>query len=244
MQKSKVKNQSFKIPLKLAVFLFFPFSFFILIFSIIKPAFSQQGLPGHMPASGLVSLWLMDGDVLDAAAGHHGSLEGGAGFAPGLFGQALHLDGVDDFFNIPAHPSLDFGAGDFSVSLWVNFDDVSGEYVLIEKYVEGDLRAGWTLAKISSQTLRFAGPLPGNGSIMDVSFASPLPVHTWIHFVVVRSGNNFLLYRDGELAGTATATADLNSSASLKIGHRGSPSDTPGSTDTRGFYLKGLVDEL
>jgi hypothetical protein len=36
----------------------------------------------------------------------------------------------------------------------------------------------------------------------------------------------------------------IDSTASLKVGHRGSPDDTPGSRDHRGFFMKGSIDEI
>jgi parallel beta-helix repeat protein len=34
------------------------------------------------------------------------------------------------------------------------------------------------------------------------------------------------------------------SNSSLKLGHRGNPTDTPGSVDNSGYYLNGLIDEI
>ena len=36
---------------------------------------------------------------------------------------------------------------------------------------------------------------------------------------------------------------NLDSTSSLKFGHRGNPVDTPGSADTRDFWLNGGIDE-
>ena len=41
-----------------------------------------------------------------------------------------------------------------------------------------------------------------------------------------------------------SASGDLDTSASLKFGHRGSPADTPGSLDDSGFFLNGKIDEV
>lgn len=88
------------------------------------------------PAAGLVSWWPLDGDANDVVGTNHGTLYGGATFATGLADQAVSLDGVDDFVMVPDSPSLSFGANDFTVALWVNFNTTVGEQVLIEKYVE------------------------------------------------------------------------------------------------------------
>src|SRR5262249_41387686 len=46
------------------------------------------------------------------------------------------------------------------------------------------------------------------------------------------------------LSGSNSALANLDTTSSLKFGHRGNPTDTPGSTDTRDFYLNGSLDEV
>jgi hypothetical protein len=51
---------------------------------------------------------------------------------------------------------------------------------------------------------------------------------------------------DGEIVAQDSffGTLDLDSSSSLKFGHRGNPEDTPGSIDDRQFYLNGRIDEV
>ncbi|MHC4236297.1 MAG: serine/threonine protein kinase, partial [Planctomycetota bacterium] len=68
-----------------------------------------------------------------------GTLVNGATFAAGLVtsgtGEAFSLDGVDDYVDLGTAVG-NFGTGDFTVDLWVNFRSLSGEQILIEKYVE------------------------------------------------------------------------------------------------------------
>ena len=52
------------------------------------------------------------------------------------------------------------------------------------------------------------------------------------------------LYMDGVLVAEGTSTLDLDSTSSLKFGHRGNKDDTPGANDDRGFYLNGRIDEV
>ena len=58
------------------------------------------------------------GDV--TGHGHDGSESGGVAFADGPFGQALVFDGVDDLVRVPLEQD-----GPFTVSLWVQTDDVN-----------------------------------------------------------------------------------------------------------------------
>ena len=54
------------------------------------------------------------------------------------------------------------------------------------------------------------------------------------------------MYWDGERAHTSEAfdPVILDSTASLKFGHRCNPEDTTGCEDESGFYLDGLIDEV
>lgn len=45
-------------------------------------------------------------------------------------------------------------------------------------------------------------------------------------------------------SGPLGSGGNVDTTSSLKFGHRGGPSDTPGSSDGRGFFLNGRIDEL
>src|SRR5439155_5913386 len=57
----------------------------------------------------------------DAIGGNNGTLQNGTTFAPGRFGQAFSLDGVDDSVAIPDAPTLD-GMAQLTVEGWVKFN--------------------------------------------------------------------------------------------------------------------------
>ena len=76
------------------------------------------------PPAGLVSWWPGDGNADDIQNGNDGMLTGGAGFGPGMVGEAFLLAGIDGAFGsgveVPDADSLDFGAGaDLSIDAWV-----------------------------------------------------------------------------------------------------------------------------
>ena len=80
-----------------------------------------------------VAQWSGEGDTRDEVGRHDGILVGGAGFAPGLVGQAFALDGKDDWVRIPHDPELDL-PGSFTLVAWV-FPEVDNRVQsLIDKW--------------------------------------------------------------------------------------------------------------
>jgi hypothetical protein len=119
---------------------------------------------------------------------------------------------------------------------------MDGEQILIEKYIETMTPSapGWSVSKLADNSLIF-----GTHGARNVSTA-PLvsQTDTWIHVVARRGGSAGSIFTNGVLAGTGSLPFDLDCSSSLKFGHRGDPTDTPGSVDTRGFFLNGRIDEV
>lgn len=226
----------------------------------VCPTTDQRGVPRPQGAhcdigayegvlSGLVSWWQAEGDATDVLGANDGSLQNQAGFVPGFAGQAFALDGVDDWVIVPDSPTLNLGDRDFTAALWVNFASTDEEQVLLEKFVEtlrdqDRARIGWSITKLADQSLRVVGPLlTDDGAILNTGVL-PITADRWHYVVLTRERSNFILYWDGQIVGGASTYLDLDSKATLKIGHRGNPTDTPGSLDDRGFYLHGCVDEV
>lgn len=198
---------------------------------------------------GLINWWPANGNAADTVGGNDGALVGGASFATGgVSGQAFSLNGADGYITVPDRPNLNFGDQDFSVAVWVKFNTLQGEQVLVEKYVETLTLPsyGWTLTKLADNSIRFTGgprypyDLPNDITLRPAAIAPGV----WYLVVATRTGNTLALYWNSKLLGSATAAFNPDSPATLKIGHRGNPDDTPGSNDTSGFYLNGLVDEV
>jgi hypothetical protein len=208
---------------------------------------------------GLVGWWPGDGNTNDIVGSNHAVLMDGATFTSpggGKVDGAFSLDGAGDWVEVDTGTTVgNFGTDDFTVDLWVYFRTLDEEQVLIERYIEdiyGDAnRRGWTLTKLSSANpepndLRFAtrGGASDTAEILEVgTITAP---NTWYHVAVTRTSGTFRGYLNGVLVDThaPAVNPDLDSSASLKFGHRGNPTDTPGSNDDRQLYLDGLIDEV
>jgi Concanavalin A-like lectin/glucanases superfamily len=208
----------------------------------------RRATPASSCSLDVTHAWSGDGTGADSVGGLSATLHGDAAFGAGLVGEAFELDGIDDFVSIPDAPSLDVGTEDFTVSLWVNFDATEGEQILIEKWVQRSFEPegviGWTLTKLPDDHIGFAF---AEGVSVD-SRPLEIPTGTWIHLAARRNGDTFQILMNGEVIGSRTVPSgvvlDLDSPSSLKFGHRGSPTDTPGSISYQGAFLDGRIDEV
>jgi hypothetical protein len=208
---------------------------------------NQGGKNCLLPPAGMTNWWPGDGNSIDIVGGLDGEFIDGATTGPGVVDSAFVLDGDGDFINVPDDAALDLGTGDFTVDLWVNFNDTSGEQVLVEKWVQGDgFVDGWTLTKLDGNVLRLAFEIEeGLEADLDSNELAIVP-GLWYHFAATRNDDAFTLFMNGEIIaqGDFEGSLNLDSASSLKFGHRGNVDDTPGSIDTRDFYVNGRIDEV
>ena len=204
------------------------------------------------PPAGLTGWWPgdepSDGTSPDIIGGRSAELRGDATTGLGLVGRAFVLDGDGDFVNVPHDPALNFGTGDFTVALWALFNDLTGEQVLAEKYIErlgNGPSEGWTLTKLEDNTLLIVTvSATDDGGSAEAYGPLPIAALTWNHFAATRHAGKLTTFMNGVPVASAVASSvNVDSNSSLKFGHRGHPDDTEGSEDDRGFYLNGRIDE-
>lgn len=198
--------------------------------------------PSNAIRGAITGWWPGDSNPDDVVGGRHALLRGGAAYEAGLVTNAFRLNGQGQFVEVPHDPALDVGTGDFTLEAWVRFNTLEGEQVIAEKYVEtfGVNRSGWTLTKIGS-SLRWALREFAN---LDSGLASTAHSATnWTHLAIRRLGTLFSVFQNGALTVSSNVVCNLDSPSSLKFGHRGNPTDTPGSKDERQFWLDGAIDE-
>jgi hypothetical protein len=68
-----------------------------------------------LPPAGLIDWWTAEGNANDVIGGHHGTLNGGVTFVPGMVGQAFSFDGINDSVSLGNW----FTMQDFTVTMWV-----------------------------------------------------------------------------------------------------------------------------
>lgn len=200
--------------------------------------------------SALVSYWAfedgagtMASDTADG--GQDATTVGDPELVPGLRGDALLFDGVDDYVRIPHSASVNFGGPgleSYSVSVWIKPRDLSGFQHVISKLGDED-------------TDGVAGPSPfelftggtnaifyvkdGTGGGDDASFTPgnvSVSADTWQHVVLVRDGAELEVYKDGALAASLSSGIDSSTANTepITIGQRGDDD----------IFFDGSIDEV
>ena len=146
---------------------------------------------------------------------------------------SLSLDGNSDIVTAPDHANWEFGAGNFTIDLWVRLDKIDYEHSLLSNYAGG--ADYWTFKIDSNNKLVFTASSGGN--FITTSAIPSLAVSTWYHLAVVRNGATCLMFVDGtSLAVTETAAWGTLPTpvAVLRIG----------STDGASNWFDGYMDEI
>ncbi|WP_435017906.1 LamG-like jellyroll fold domain-containing protein [Tundrisphaera sp. TA3] len=164
--------------------------------ALLAPALS--GAPARAEAPGPIGHWKFAGDANDASGrGHHGRAVAVDLTAPGPDGgpgTAARFDGTSSFVEIPPHPSLELGRGDFSLAVWAwteqDPDDSPGD--LLSKFDPATRRGlnwsiksgtGVTSSQANDRNIHFgvdSGTEPAwtdRGRPGDATFVMALAVH-------------------------------------------------------------------
>jgi hypothetical protein len=191
---------------------------------------------------------LMGFDGADAAtsspdesdSSHTMTFEGGAALdtARKKFGSAsLLLDGgATDFVTTPDSADWSFGAGEFTIEAWVNWDvlPASSNAHILSQFLVSDPNRAWTIVYVqATNSLGFTYTTDGTTGTQvatNSGIDDGILVDTWHHIAVVRDSDTLRLF----VGGIQTTTADMtgvtihNPVQELVIGGLGGPSGPAG----------------
>jgi len=192
---------------------------------------SQLGVPGPASCptlpSGLVSRWLADGTTADAVGSNPATLRNGTTFGLGLFNQAFHFDGVDDFVEVPHAASLIPPA--LSLSFWLKLDTLTSTSVseqgLQWVFFKKNSRPSTTLfndygfAKVFREGRHYVvfGINAASGQPVFVNSTTSVVAGVWYHVMATVDAQELKLYIDGALEGTSPVGFPLDHSTSPLI---------------------------
>lgn len=202
--------------------------------------------------AGLVGYWAFDGDAIDGTGrGHDGVEQGGVGYTVGKFGQALSLDGIDGWVEVPDHPDLRPGEESFTIAGWINLTEKSGSGDSDQAFMnKGDHSNvfGLRIPDADGQTLRGGMqnqmPSPTQTTYLTVGNVDLEDANDpdWHHIAMVvdRDANQQKFYLDGVQLGAthdiSSFTRSIDNLDSLEIGRA--------IMLANGTYAKGLMDDL
>ena len=154
----------------------------------------------------LVGQWDFNGTPADATGTHAGVATGSPVYVAGRSGQAVDLDGADDFITLPA------AAGrlrELTVATWVNWDG-GGDWQRIFDFGTGTNQYLFLTPRAGGAGLRLALRDAFNGRDVEyVVNSTALPTGQWVHLVAVLRERYLTLYVNGRAIGSVF---DLRSS--------------------------------
>lgn len=171
-----------------------------LSYSQVVPATSEKG----------VARLTFDGNALDTSGFvHHGLAAKTPSFVPGKRGQAVQLDGTNNYVQLPANLTT---STSFSFASWVYWEGGAVNQRIFDFGDNIDPRA-------NNYRYMFLSPNVGGGfrfglrngadATQGIQTATPLPTNTWQHVAVTISGTTATLYLNGVQQATGTITTPV-----------------------------------
>ncbi|GAA5131830.1 hypothetical protein JIN84_07260 [Luteolibacter yonseiensis] len=144
--------------------------------------------------------WNFNGNPGDALGLNHGTAIGSPAYVAGKTGQAVDLDGTDDYIDLPDPVGR---AGDITVATWVNWDG-GGNWQRVFDLGSNTYQYLFLSPKSGDNTLRLALKDSINGRDVEYQVNAPaLTTGQWVHLAAVLNGNYMTLYVNGKPAGSA-----------------------------------------
>ena len=183
------------------------------------------------PPTGMVSWWPGDGNAEDIIDGNDGTLVGGAGFAPGLVGQAFSFDAsLDSGVIVPNGANLNMTEA-ITLDAWIKPSSFPNAYpAVVRRNTNAAASSQYNLAVTDQGEAHcnignFVGPVGGT-----------VVLNEWTHLACVYDRVAARVYVNGEEVAAAPATQPIPAS-SLPLGIGRVESLTSRNFD-------GLIDEV
>lgn len=145
--------------------------------------------------------------------------------AQSKFGGASGLfDGSGDYLEYADSADWDFGADPFTIDMWVRTTTVSGRQTLAIKSTLAEVTS-WALYILNANFEFNASANDSSWGIVNAQTFGTISTNTWTHVAVVRDGNDFKLFQDGDLKTTVTNSGALTANSKVvRIGAQGTHS--------------------
>jgi hypothetical protein len=158
-------------------------------------------LPGN-GTNGAQNNTFLDGSTNNFTITRNGNTTQGT-FSPfSQTGWGNYFNGSNAYLYAAANTAFQFGTGDFTIEMWLNFSANSGSYKCIFSNRGTDATSVFLGINPSGKLVYYRG-----GEL--ITDANVLATNTWVHVALVRNGNTITMYKDGTSVGSVTDTTNL-----------------------------------
>ena len=205
----------------------------------LYPKAPEFSTPVEPDSANLIARYAFNGDVKDGSGhNHNGTANGGPTYVVGVDGQALHLDGVDDYVAVGGVGIS--GAAPRTISGWVKADTTA--------ITDWTNLLGFTSTPDGVDARSFdMNKMGGSGTYCIHAYGWERNIVTidleWHHLAATYDGTTVAWYGDGQFV--ASEDWVLNTQDNVQMGKRGhaAGANFPGAIDEVRIYNKALPFE-
>jgi hypothetical protein len=194
---------------------------------LYNKAITSEQIKEQYANNDCVAHWRLNGDGEDTGGkNNNGALVGAPVplMVTGIDGTALDFNS-NNYVAVQDRPSIDFGAGDFSISAWFNTTNRNSINTILDK--RDNNNTGYLVALYQGNLMLQIGDTLGFTNYYNSNLSTPLNDGIWHQVVITVDRDNALglkFYIDGVLTNTFNATdrrGNISNNATLYIGrHR------------------------
>lgn len=159
---------------------------------------SLTSRPAQLLIQQFTGYWQFENNLNDSVNTNHGVASGNPVYTTGRIGQAVVLDGADDYITLPAGVA---DARDMTVAAWVYWNG-GGQWQRVFDFGTSTSQYLFLTPRSGSNTLRFAVKNGGDEQIVETT---QLPTAQWTHLAVVLRENTATLYVNGKAAASSAS---------------------------------------
>ena len=125
------------------------------------------------------------------------------------FGSAsLLLDGTDDYITSADSDDFYFGAGNFTIDMWIRVTTVTGLQCVFSQSTDAN---NFIMFYVDGANMTFYC-MASSAAVAYYGFTTAFSVNTWYHVALVRNGTDVKVYKNGT-AVTRTSTVAISTSS-------------------------------
>ncbi len=210
---------------------------------VLTPLARQLVTPVEPSATDLVVQYAFEGNAADSTGANSGTVEGTPEFVAGKNGQAIKLDGMDDYVTVEGS----FDLVTYSASLWFRVEGGTGPRDILSVYDSAGA-FGILLELQDNSTLRYLKRPLGTTGDTNIYTTSTFDDGAWYHVAIVKSLDVITLFVNGESMGSQADTTAYDDGALHRITlgvlkHDNLIRYFPGAIDDFSLYSRALSQD-